>query len=105
MIVNMRNHLSNPPTSIQQDKSPDEALSAAAHARKAARHLELVMAKCQASELLVKMRLVGEAMKRTAGALPIPPPPGSLSVLPAPESAPDIPHTVSVGAVQNEDGG
>ena len=70
-----------------------------------ARHLELVMAKCQASELLVKMRLVGEAMKRTAGALPILPPPSSLSVLPAPESPPNIPHTVSVGAVENEDSG
>lgn len=35
MIVNMRNHLSNPPTSIQQDKSLDEALCEAARRRHA----------------------------------------------------------------------
>jgi len=37
MIVNMRNPISNPPKSIQQGTSPDEALCEAANARKAAR--------------------------------------------------------------------
>ena len=42
-----------------------------------ARHLELVMAKCQAAELLVKMRLVSQSLQRPASALPMLPPPSS----------------------------
>ena len=51
-----------------------------------ARHLELVMAKCQAAELLVKMRLVSQSLQRPSSALPILPPPSSTGILPVPGS-------------------
>ena len=47
-------------------------------------HLNLVAAKGQTTELLVKLRLVGEALARTATAGPPGLPPGARSPLPAP---------------------
>jgi hypothetical protein len=54
------------------------------------RHLGLVAAKSQTSELLIKLRLVNEALARSAApappGLPPPPSPGPYSPLPAPYS-------------------